>query len=628
MTKQDLINRSLTEIDKLKNDNNIDTSELDFYKEFVSKYSPFSIEMLKNISYGDYFKAAFNCTVKTTSNKEFVGGLSSIPYSKIDEDFSKFGYLFDTMNTEDLYMLAQVLRIVAEKGIDDKIIESIKDKNKRRGIRSMKELLSSSEDEVLSTYFEMFLEDKCNDILPLLEYNKKDYMLVGGLLGSMLEMKSIAENDENINMQFQASRTKYRFKLSEKDKNKILDKLYKDTFMVDELKRCFLGIGDYYSKLNKKYQSWERDKAKKISAYEGFINALTRIFNNNEIVNYESIIKKIPDDEIRLEFLKLVYQHNNVLYEDLESTYKELSRNSTVNYLALLKKYDISKDEIDLSKVMKNDYDEVERLLKIIVKIVEDKDTIIKAIQVTDMKTCEFLKMLKDRGALSVNSFIKYSDVFDPNSSTFKILDENIKTLNSYSVNPTLFINNSNILLECDLKEKLSVLDDYKLIKSMKNNGDYSYLAKDNLEVLIDKIIELGYERYLADDLTLLNEDNWDRVYVLKTIGETIKKKSDLLAVLRDNDFLIPDSKVDKYVANVVPCYNYNDSLNISVLNDFNGTERAYNINGVIISKNRFRRNYNNNEKAPLLKNLVDGGIYNRDEVELIEKSITETKQK
>ena len=628
MTKQDLINRSLTEIDKLKNDNNIDTSELDFYKEFVSKYSPFSIEMLKNISYGDYFKAAFNCTVKTVANKKFVDDLANIPYSKLDEDFSKFCYIFDSITTEDLYVLSKALMIIAEKKLDDKIIGSIKDNNKRRGIRSMKELLSSSEDEVLSTYFEMFLEDKCNDILPLLEYNKKDYMLVGGLLGSMLEMKSIAENDENINMQFQASRTKYRFKLSEKDKNKILDKLYKDTFMVDELKRCFLGIGDYYSKLNKKYQSWERDKAKKISAYEGFINALTKIFNNNEIVNYENIIKKIPDDEIRLEFLKLVYQHNNVLYENLESTYKELSRNSTVNYLALLKKYDISKDEIDLSKVMKNDYDEVERLLKIIVKIVEDKDTIIKAIQVTDMKTCEFLKMLKDRGALSVNSFIKYSDVFDPNSSTFKILDENIKTLNSYSVNPTLFINNSNILLESDLKEKLSVLDDYKLIKSMKNNGDYSYLAKDNLEVLIDKIIELGYERYLADDLTLLNEDNWDRVYVLKTIGETIKKKSDLLAVLRDNDFLIPDSKVDKYVANVVPCYNYNDSLNISVLNDFNGTERAYNINGVILSKNRFRRNYNNNEKAPLLKNLVDGGIYSRDEVELIEKSITETKQK
>lgn len=628
MTKQDLINRSLTEIDKLKNDNNIDTSELDFYKEFVSKYSPFSIEMIKNISYGDYFKAAFNCTVKTVANKKIVGDLANIPYSKIDEDFSKFCYIFDSITTEDLYVLSKALMIIAEKKLDDKIIESIKDNNKRRGIRSMKELLSSSEDEVLSTYFEMFLEDKCNDILPLLEYNKKDYMLVGGLLGSILEMKSIAENDESINMQFQASRTKYRFKLSEKDKNKILDKLYKDTFMVDELKRCFLGIGDYYSKLNKKYQSWERDKAKKISAYEGFINALTRIFNNNEIVNYESIIKKIPDDEIRLEFLKLVYQHNNVLYEDLESTYKELSRNSTVNYLALLKKYDISKDEIDLSKVMKNDYDEVERLLKIIVKIVEDKDTIIKAIQVTDMKTCEFLKMLKDRGALSINSFIKYSDVFDPNSSTFEILDENIKTLNSYSVNPTLFINNSNILLECDLKERLSVLDDYKLIKSMKNNGDYSYLAKDNLESLIDKIIELGYEKYLSDDLTLLNEDNWDRLYVLKTIGEEVKKKSDLLAVLRDNDFLVPYSKISKYIANVVPCYNYNDSLNISVLNDFNGTERAYNINGVIISKNRFRRNYNNNEKAPLLKNLVDGGIYSRDEVELIEKSITETKQK
>ena len=113
MTKQDLIDRSLTEIDKLKNDTVVGDSELNFYEEFVSKYSPFSIETIKNMNYSDYFKATINISMK------------DIPFSKIDEDMDKFGELLNKKSVEDIVMLTDVLKTITAGKMDDKINDNI-----------------------------------------------------------------------------------------------------------------------------------------------------------------------------------------------------------------------------------------------------------------------------------------------------------------------------------------------------------------------------------------------------------------------------------------------------------------------------------------------------------------------
>ena len=620
MTKQELIDRSLEEIDKLNQEETTDIDQLDFYADFVSKYTPFSIEMLKTLKYSDYFKASLNLLV------------DGVPFSKISNDVDKFAPLIDNMDKKDLSVLTKILTIIDEDNSYDKIIKCVKDDNHRRGFRLLKSLLFQHEEDMVPSYFELLVtEYDSTSVLTLLEYSKKYTDRVIGILFAIREMQKIVDEDNIMLEEMAKVKEEVRgtiYRLDERATNKEKDRLLKEKFPVDRVKDTFADIAKVYSDLNKDYRNKERDRTKKLSAYEEFVNCISTVFNKEEIVNYESIIKKISDDEIRLGFLRLVSQHNNVLYEDLESTYKELSKNSTVNYLALLKKYNISKDEIDLGKVMKNSCDDVSEMLDLIFNIIDDKITIIKAIQVTDLETCKYLKLLKAKGVLNTNTFKVYPGIFDANSTEFTMLNKNIETLNKYKINPAVFINNPEVLLGYSLEEKLAILEEYNLIKSMKSNGNYSYLVKDNLTGLIDKIIELGYERYLVDDLTLLNEDNWDRVYILKNIGEKVTKKSDLLAVLRDNDFIVSDYNISKYIANICPYYPYSDNLSSAALNEFAGTERAFNINGILISKNRFLRNYRENPKAPLLKNLVDGGIYSRDEVELVEKSITGTKEK
>ena len=70
------------------------------------------------------------------------------------------------------------------------------------------------------------------------------------------------------------------------------------------------------------------------------------IFDKEEITEYGKYIKKIPSEEVRLEFLKLVYFHNLIAYQKTDLQYKKISKDSSAHYLALLKEYQILKDDV------------------------------------------------------------------------------------------------------------------------------------------------------------------------------------------------------------------------------------------------------------------------------------------
>ena len=55
--------------------------------------------------------------------------------------------------------------------------------------------------------------------------------------------------------------------------------------------------------------------------------------------------------------------------------------------------------------------------------------------------------------------------------------------------------------------------------------------------------------------------------------------------------------------------------------------ERTFNIDGIIVSKRRFYRNYRENSNS-LIKCIIDGGIYSRDEIGHIEKVLNGSKEK
>ena len=621
MTKQEIINECYNKIEELNKKTVVTTSEMDFYEKFTRENSPFSYEMFSEISGTDFLIAVLNCCYE------------DIPFDKIYNDINKIRRLLDGEDVEDIEMLIGALRYISDNELDDQMINSLKDNNRHRVLKSIRDMISMHAG-IDSMFQDILRDSECEKsiVLPLLEYNKINHAVIYNLLHFIIESKDMKYCIDRITKDIHKMARQAGVVLTSRELSKSIDKSINKTIKMNchtnEIKECFLSISEYYKKLTDEVKNTENNKNRSIRAYENLINGLNRAFNSDEITNYEALVKKVPDEEIRKAVLKLVYQHNKINYEELDSTYKELSKNSTVHFLALLKQYDISKDEVNLNKIMRNDYDTLYDMLKLISYITTDKLTIINAIQVSNVVTCKYLKELKDKGVINTTTFTKYPSIFDSNSDEFNKLDNNIKTLSTYKINPAIFVNNPNVMLETNIKDSLEVLEEYNLMKSMKNSGDYNYLAKDNLCGLIDKIIELGFEDYLVNDMSLLNENNWDRIYVLKALGYKIESKEELLSYLRSNTFIVPDDKLSYYIPNAVSYYECKeDNLYSSLLNEYNSSERTFNIDGIIVSKRRFYRNYRENSNS-LIKCIIDGGIYSRDEIGHIEKVLNGSKEK
>ena len=62
---------------------------------------------------------------------------------------------------------------------------------------------------------------------------------------------------------------------------------------------------------------------RRTDSYSGYEKLSSGYQNNNP-----AKAKKI-DEEVRKAYLRIVSQHNNIYYQELESTYSELSKNST-----------------------------------------------------------------------------------------------------------------------------------------------------------------------------------------------------------------------------------------------------------------------------------------------------------
>ena len=351
-------------------------------------------------------------------------------------------------------------------------------------------------------------------------------------------------------------------------------------------------------------------------------------FNQEEIKNYEMIIHDIDDEEIKKEFLRLVYEHNKEKYDEIDLMHDELVRNSLVNYLKILKDNSIKKEEIDLNKVIRNSCEDVERMIKVLNSIVGDKRIIIKILEISDYENVSYLSVLKSRNIIGSKMLINYPNIFDSNTTERKVLDMSISVINKYKLDFNIFSKYPELLIEnSNLDSNLKILKDYKLIDKLSDSRKVSFLKNDNLCELIDKIIELGYEDLLVSDISLLNEDNWDRVYVLKSMGIKPIDRDNLVKVLRGEKFFISDSRLKVYIENTASLYEdldvkYNVDVK-EVIKKHETSERTISFEDVIISKNRVLRSSSSVTSInELFRIIIDGSILNMEEVETIKNSL------
>ena len=335
---------------------------------------------------------------------------------------------------------------------------------------------------------------------------------------------------------------------------------------------------------------YEKNIRKELCGYDRALTLLDTSLKRREITNAKEIIKNVKDEDMKRAFLQLIYEHNKVYYEELENEYNRLSQNDSNKYAALLQKYNISCTEQDIKEIMrKNDIDATSEIIKNIIKLNLSINNI-ELLKHTSLDKFMRVKALVDSGYISVKYLNTNESFMFDESNSLNIYEENISYLDNFNLNPGMFINITDVLIHSfdSFSNNLKILNDYGLLKQLKNVDNLSFLGDVNLVSKIDKFLELGYESFLENDLGILNLSNLKRLDMLKSLNMPIVDISTMYKVLSDQKFIIDDNKIDEYLPNVV---ELSEKKNItSNLSDFKYTNRVYSIGDSLFSINKINR--------------------------------------
>ena len=397
------------------------------------------------------------------------------------------------------------------------------------------------------------------------------------------------------------------------------------------MQNSLLRVKAYYEKLKSEKRAIERNKEKELQALENLEKQLPLILKENqEITTIKDLLNRITSKEIRLNALRIVYLHNKSIYEELFKEYKKLSSNKKSKYKRLLNDYDINVKEETISYIMLNSLEDVKTILSTLTKLgITNPNTLLNTLTRTNLNTINNILTQINKGIISKELVINNPSLLCFTSIEYKNFTENLNYLQEKNLNPHYFRSNQSLLLENSktIKASFEILENYDLLLSLKTGIDCSFLINEDLELGIDLVLELGYESFLEENLSLLNyQNNFKRLLVLKSLNIPVTSLEELEDVLKTDKFLIPDSKIDDYIYNATP-YNpkeiesENDITQIDILEDFSNTKRTYLIGGILISKNKFKRNFtttNNTNIDSIFYSIIKDSYLSDEEVSSI----------
>ena len=387
-------------------------------------------------------------------------------------------------------------------------------------------------------------------------------------------------------------------------------------YVYDQLNTLF----KYNEKLKRKESSRLAKIDKKEQPLKEFINTLETT-TNTEITNFQEMIEKLPE-YLRLDALKLIYMHNEKIYSDIDIKHKELSNNKKIKYQSLLNSYNINYLSSSLLRIS---YEDLNKSLQLLKKFNLDNNTIIYILENSSLSIIEEINLYLERNIIN-KKLIKNNYLILLPSIEHSNLTNNIKVLEKENINPNSFIASAKILLIDNtlFSTNIEVLKKYNLLNSMKSTSNYNFLKEKDLISIIDKLLELGMEKFLEENLGLLNNKKLDRLYILKALNIKINTSDELKSYLSLKNFYVDDENIFKYIHNgIIPISDDEGTVD---LDKFSSTSRTININGVIFSKNKVKRNLNTNSLEDTKKALFKDIILTDEEIDTVCDALNDKK--
>lgn len=257
-----------------------------------------------------------------------------------------------------------------------------------------------------------------------------------------------------------------------------------------------------------------------------------------------------------------------------------------------------------------------------------------------------------------------YSFIDDSNikGGKFKSLLLNIDELRKRKINTNRVsqISPSTLILDSDrLHDSLELIDDYKLEYSKLRNFELF----ENISLLgyLDQFIELGLYDIVQNDPNLINKKAdilIARIKLCIQLGLPIRNEENgkLSSKITDEVFKvgtmpIADDKIKNFIENATSYYEDDEAFKIlestprkkcdfemepEILSRYKENDLAYNINGILVSKNKVLSNYqmltscNNSltEDQIIFNSIIHGSILNSNQLDSISEIFNPNKQK
>ena len=375
------------------------------------------------------------------------------------------------------------------------------------------------------------------------------------------------------------------------------------------------------------------ENKKIIKQYEDLKKIIVKFKDQDDIIrlgDYKATLNNIKNEDIKRKILIYIYMHNT----PIQNALIKLNMQEQNNFLVLLSKYNIKEEEINIDKIMKLTYKSLNNILNQITKYFNNKEIIIKILEnISSENTFNQIIDFIKNGIMQKQVLINYPKVLDEHSKEHKSLMENYQYLTYIGINPMMFINSPEAIINNDfLKENIAVLKQYDLINYMKSGSNLNYLKNPKLAEKIDISLEIGLENELENNLEILNNENLKRLILIKNIGTIPYRIKDIYEIIEKNKFSVPDQEIDKYIINYTiyiqkECEIQNDNSEIPELEEYSeGNSRVYIIGGLLISKNRVKRYYDRNsedKKEALFQAIIHNTILNEEEINEIKAELT-----
>lgn len=550
----------------------------DEYEEFVKNNPCNTVESFANSDIWEVAKYLYQITEPIATleeNKETIDNFKSF-FDDIDSDLccGMMG-LFDELCS--LGIVDEVVDFFEEPGVIKGLLKinkiDFKDNRLRDLIIDIKQVYKN---DLL----------KISSFLKFYENDPESITVIMNLVLAHRELKKASDFTKDLKENGYCGYTNREEKRFLESKVKLYNKICDAKSILNEVSKIRNLVDEQRSRASK----YEKNIRKELCGYDKALTLLDASLKRREITNAKEIIKNVKDEDMKKAFLKLIYEHNKVYYEELENEYNRLNQNDSNKYVALLQKYNISFTQEDVKEIMRrNNIDDTSEIIKNIVKMNLSINNA-ELLKHTSLEKFMRVKNLVDSGYISVKYLNTNESFMWDESNSLDIYEENISYLDKFNLNPGMFINITDVIIYSfdSFSNNLKILNDYGLLKYLKNVDNLSFLGDINLVSKIDKFLELGYESFLENDLGILNLSNLKRLDILKSLNMPITDISTMYKVLSDQKFIIDDSKIDEYLPNVV---ELSEKKNItSNLSDFRNTNRVYSIGDSLFSINKINR--------------------------------------